>query len=486
MKSKMYRIIIIILYIIPLIGIWQFDYLPMQDYPRHLAGIKVLKDYNNNSFLQENFSIDFFKGFSPIPNIIFELFATKLCFFCDIITTGKFFLSTYIILFILSLYLLSKELKMDYTDVLLMALPVVYSTYLYMGFLNFIFSMPLFLTAIWAYLCGKRKERYLIILGVFSTLLYIAHFFVFASFLVFLFIDLVMSARNISKRFILLTATSVLIPILFSINFLSSSAGVGHHYAEWGEWIRYKITMLAFPFLYFSSGVALFFFYIYALFLIFYGLSVYNKVFFTAAVSYLCLYLFLPFETMEGTLVDTRAIPLIMIMLPFSIRLNENRYKLGIFSLIVLLAIINMSVAWSSFSEFNEGMTNGLSCLKRVEDKSRLLQIGSLRSYPDNIYLAGKPYLHAWGYAFLDKDFITPDFSSKVHHVLRYKKEPYTPPGEWYLTEDKEAPLAEIRENYDYVAIFGKEQMVNSKIEHIGTRICEEGIVTLYRVNKND
>lgn len=487
LRVKAYQATIIILYILPLIPIWYFDYLPIQDYPRHLAGIKVLREYFNNSFLQEHFSVDFFRWFSPIPNVAFELFATKVCFFLDINITGKLFISIYVMLFVLSLYLLSRELKMNYADVLLMSLPLVYSTYLYIGFLNFIFGIPLFLTAIWCYLCAKRDERYFVLLVILSMILYLSHLFVFASFLLFLFIDLVLSDQRSGKRFIILTTASALIPLSFSVHFILSNTGHPAYYHPDG--IPYKIVMLISPFLYFSFGVGIviFFFYIYALLFIFYGSSVFNRVFLAASASFLFLYFILPFGTTEGTFVDIRAIAFSMVMLPLSVRLEESRYKWGVFILIVLLMLINTTVAWSSFSKFNREMSAGQSCLKKVEEKSRLLPVSAGEAYgPFGSYFFGELYAHLWGYAFLDKDFITPDFSSKVHHVLRYKKEPYTPPSEWYSMEDVRwsSQVVEVKRNYDYMAIFGRDSAIKNSISRIGTKVCEGGIITLYRVNQ--
>lgn len=417
----------------------------------------------------------------------FELFATKLCFFLDVNTTGKLFISIYIILFVLSLYLLSRELKMNYADVLLMSLPLVYSSYLYMGFLNFIFGIPLFLTAIWCYSCAKRDERYFVLLAIVSMFLYLSHLFVFASFLLFLLIDLVLSDQRSSKRFIILTITSVLIPLFFSVHFVLSNAGHPAYYHPDG--IPYKIVMLMSPFLYYSFGVGitLFLCYIYALLFIFYGSSVFNRVFLAAAASFLFLYIVLPFGTAEGTFVDMRAIAFCMVMLPLSVRLEENRYKWGVFVLIVLIVLINTTVAWSSFSKFNREMSAAQSCLKKVEEKSRLLPVAAGEAYgPFGRYFFGELHAHLWGYAFLDKDFMTPDFSSKVHHILRYKKETYTPPGNWYSLDGKawDSAHEEVRRQYDYIAIFGRDESIKDRIDRIGMNVCEGGIITLYRVNK--
>lgn len=478
----MYRIAIIILYILPLMPIWHFDYLPIQDYPRHLAGIKVLRGYEN-SFLQQNFSSGFFKGFSPIPNITFELFATRVCSSCDINTSGKLFISGYVILFILSLYLLSREMKTRYADTLLMALPLAYSTYLYMGFLNFIFSIPLFLTAIWCYSSAKRERRYFVLLGIVSATLYISHLFSFASLLVFFVIDLAISPIRQGKRFIFLTFASVSVPLFFSVNYLLLSAGGSSYYHP--DVISYKILMLASPFLFFPLGVgiAMFLCYIYALLFTFRGSPVINRVFLTAAISYLLLYFALPFGGIEGNFIDMRAIAFGMAVLPFSVNLEGNRYKRAVFAFITLLAIINTSATWFSFSRFNKDMSTALTCLRQVKDESRLLPVAFERQGPFGQYFLGKPYLFAWGYAFLEKDFMTPYFSSKVHHIVKYKTEQYIPPDGWYSKGTSPA-WEGLKKHYDYVAIFGRDASIMDKIGRIGTEMCGDGLVALYKVNK--
>ncbi|MEK7851303.1 MAG: hypothetical protein AAB275_05425, partial [Deltaproteobacteria bacterium] len=159
--------------------------------------------------------------------------------------------------------------------------------------------------------------------------------------------------------------------------------------------------------------------YVLALLSIFYGFKVINDVFLLAAVSYVLIYLALPFSGNEGTFVDVRALAFSMIMLPFSVKLESNRYKYAAFAFILLISFLNSSAAWSSFKKFNKEVSPGLECLKRVEDKSRLLYIVKGKDSPFGPYFLGEPYVHAWGYAFLDKDFMTPDFSSKVHHILK-------------------------------------------------------------------
>lgn len=486
-RLSIYRAVILTFYTLPLIPIWYFDYLPLQDLPRHLAGVKVLREFNSSSFLQGIFSVDFFKGFSPIPNISFELFATKLCFFCGVETAGKLFITIYVFLFVLSAYLLCRELKIDIDDALMVALPLVYSSYLYMGFLNFAFGIAVFLLAIWCYVSAKKENNYLFFLGIISIILYASHLFAFASFLFFVFVDLVSSYRTISKRFVMSTALSLSIPILFTINFILLTAGSSTVYSRgWAELIWDKVTMLMFPFLYFPAGFALFFCYIYVLFLILYSSTVTNKVFFAAAVSYLFLYFFLPFGSIEGSLVDVRAIAFGMAILPFSVRIDGNRYRQGIFAIICIFAIINTSVTWSSFSRFDREMREGLVCFEKVEEKSRVLPVGVLKSYPSEGYLIGKPYIHAWGYAFLEKDIMTSEFSALGHHILKYREKPYTPPAGWYSAEDNgtSSPWAKIKENYDYVAIFGRDQVLKERIGQMEEKICDNGVVTLYRANK--
>jgi len=482
-RVKIYRTSVIFLYLIPLMAIWFFEYLPFQDYPRHLAGIKVLRGYYNSDILMEHFSINFFKGISPIPNIAFELFAAKICYFCSINTAGKLFISCYVLLFIFSTYLLSRELNIEFADALLMILPLVYSTYFYMSFLNFIFSMPLYLISIWAYFCAKREERYLILLGIVLIPLYISHLFAFASFLLFLFLDLVLSFRRVSRRFILFIFFSISIPLIFSINYLLSGTGNAGYYHPDGIW--YKNIMFAFPFLYFSlnSGIIMFVSYVFALLSIFYGFKVINGVFVVAAASYLLIYLALPFSSIEGTFVDVRALAFSMLMLPFSVRLEGNRYKYAAFAVILLISFLNSSAAWSSFSKFNREVSPGLECLKRVEDRSKLLYIVKGKNSPSGQYFLGEPYAHAWGYAFLYKDFMTPDFSSKGHHVVKYRKEPYIPPDGWYSSPG-DGVESEIKRHYTYIAIVGIDESINNTMGHIGTKVCESGIISLYTLNK--
>lgn len=470
------NILLIILYGLPLFAIWSFDYLPMQDYPLHLATTKVIKHYD--SFAQGHFSVSFFKGLSPIPNVAFELFATNVCTFCGVDTAGRLFISSYVLLFVFSLYLLCREMKANYLDTLVMALPLVYSTYFYMGFLNFIFSIPMFLLSVWSYQCSKRNKGYLVFLGIGSNLLYLSHLFSFAFFLFFIFIDSIITIRRLSGRFVSMVAASISIPLLFFINFVLSTSGHSVHYLD----VLDKIKLLAFPFVSFSVslGFAMLFFYICALFFIFRGTLEINRSFLVMAVLYLAIYFFLPFGSIEGSYVDVRAFAFGMVMLLFSVRLDRNIYKNIAFTLIIIASLISTLLAWYSFSKFNKEISPAIPCLKQMEDGSRMLPVGGWRHGSFLMDSFVEPYAHSWGYAFLGKDFMTPYFPGTVHHILKYKVVPYTPYIPGLMNEKK---LGEVKRQFDYIAIFG-DNPVESGISRIGAKICEGSVMRLYKVNK--
>jgi hypothetical protein len=50
----------------PLIPVWYFDYLPLQDYPNHFARLSILSSYEHSDFYKNNFTLKPLEGTSPL------------------------------------------------------------------------------------------------------------------------------------------------------------------------------------------------------------------------------------------------------------------------------------------------------------------------------------------------------------------------------------------------------------------------------------
>src|SRR5512135_3540786 len=98
---------------LPLYFVWSSDFLPLTDFPNHIARIEILKTYHASAFYRKYFFVDYFNGYLPIPDIVFDLFAAKLLPFVNAEAAGRLFLSIYVLLSILSALLLAEETGAD-------------------------------------------------------------------------------------------------------------------------------------------------------------------------------------------------------------------------------------------------------------------------------------------------------------------------------------------------------------------------------------
>lgn len=191
MREKLALVIIILVGILPLFFIWTMDYLPFIDYPNHLARANIIKSYESSELYKKYFTVNFFSDSLPIPNIIFDLFVTKLLPFMNVDTAGKIFLSLYGLLSLSSILFLCREMEADGKMVLLGYLPIIYGLFFNMALLNFIFSIPLFIFALTVLLKFKKSDKisYLVIFVVLLMLVYLSHLFSFIilSFILILF-----------------------------------------------------------------------------------------------------------------------------------------------------------------------------------------------------------------------------------------------------------------------------------------------------------
>jgi hypothetical protein len=216
--------------------VWQFRFPSMQDYPQHLFISYLLSTFNDPSF-------DWKRHYIVTPKAQpYEAFyyTTKFfALFCDIETSGKLFISLYIILVAALVVKASRSLDTLQRPPwgLLLLFPFSFSQIYFLGFTNYLISIPLLFLAlfdldrfvscplsIWSVSRHLLYQLLLFVTHPFTALLYL----VFASVRIFFN----MSDRRIFKK--ALFAPTVL-GLLFLLWYGSSySPTVLSPTAEWG------------------------------------------------------------------------------------------------------------------------------------------------------------------------------------------------------------------------------------------------------------
>jgi hypothetical protein len=466
---------------LPLYSIWSSDFLPLTDFPNHIARINILKVYETSAFYRQYFFVDYFNGHLPIPDIIFDLFAVKLMPFLTVQSAGRLFLSLYVLLSIVSVLLLAAETGADREIALLGYLPVVYSLFFNMALLNFIFSIPLFILCLVAFLRYEKSggPLYLTLLVVLLAVLYISHLFSFFALTVTLMSHLALSRLRRRKVLLALAAFSVVTVFLY----LSGNVLAFRNYPSWAH---YKLHLLplyfvSYPvnYLDYRAGMLILVLYIAGLSWHAATSPLANRGFAVMGMFFFFLYLVLPFSGVSGTMIDARALPFaaLMLLVSFGPRVKAGRAAPVILFLIVLA--LKAYGSFSYYSEFPRNFSRISNCMDSVENGAVLLPVCSMDESNIN------PYTHAWAYEVLKKEVVTPYFFAGREQPLKYRRPLFAPSSLWgYDKKYDEPPLfwQKVRSTYDYVLVIGDNAKLKNAVAGIGRAVCDTGVASLYRV----
>ncbi len=481
MKSRIPIALILTAALLPVIYLWKAEYLPLIDYPNCLARVKIIKSIGTVPFYSGYFTTNFFSGPFPIPDIIFDLFATKLFFFLPGDTAGRIFLTLYVFLSIGSVLLLAKETEADEEVVLLAYLPVLYGLFFNMGLMNYMFSIPLvFLAMVSLIRFGKRGRLfYLAIFLCLCMLVYISHLFSF--FVLFLFVILYLPGSDIKMKRIIFSTAVVF--IFFALLYLDR-ADLSMRWHPIG--VRYKLLIMPLYFLSYPvnyldavSGTMVLVFYCAGVISLFVISRVERKRFLVAATVLFAFYLLLPFSGAGGSLVDVRVLPYAFLVLLVSFgKAGKGRRVVPVIFFCIAFAIKAYG-SFSYYSAFEKEFPVSLSCMEKVEKGSTVLPV--VANSDSNI----NPYGNSWGYLFVSKEIMVPYVFAGRHQPVKYSRELFAPSCLWgYKKEYKEPPgfWERLEKTYDYIIVYGDNKKLEGAVGNFSSEICRTDKVSLFRV----
>jgi hypothetical protein len=474
-------VVLVFVGVLPLYFIWSSDFLPLTDFPNHIARIKILGVYEASAFYRKYFFVDYFNGHLPIPDIVFDLFAVKLLPFMAVQSAGRLFLSLYVLLSVVSVLLLAEETGADREIALLGYLPVVYSLFFNMALLNFIFSIPLFIFSLVAFLRYEKSGRplHLALLVVLSVLLYISHLFSFFALAVTLISHVALSRLRRRKVLLALAALSAVTVLVY----LSGNVPAFRNYPSWTHYKLHLLPLyfLSYPVNYLDYRAGMLILALYVIGLLWHAATspLAHRGFALMGMFFFLAYLALPFSGLSGTMIDARALPFAVLMLLVSL---GRRVKAGRGVPVLLFVIVLAIKAYGSFSyysEFPHNFSRISSCMDRVEEGAVLLPVCSMDESNIN------PYTHVWAYEVLKKEIVTPYLFAGREQPLKYRRALFAPSSLWgYEKKYDEPPLfwREMRNTYDYVLVIGDNAKLKKAVGGIGREVCNSGVASLYRV----
>ena len=160
-----------------LVPLWAVRFLPFMDLPQHLAAISVLNGLGDE---ETGFAAYFFTDLGSTPYLAYYLATDLLAQFCSVETANRLFLSLYVVLLPLGARSFLRAFGRE-PLLALLAFPVTYGTFLFMGFINFVTALPFLLFGLGAVarFCRDGGRWPFVGMVVNSVLLFFSHTQVF-------------------------------------------------------------------------------------------------------------------------------------------------------------------------------------------------------------------------------------------------------------------------------------------------------------------
>lgn len=261
-RSQLFHLAVLWFTGLSLWPVWRFRFPSMQDYPQHLFISYLLSTFNNPSF---DWSNHYVVDLKADPYNLFYYITKFFHLFCDIQTSGKLFISVYIMLVALLALRASRLSNKDQTPPwgLLLLFPFSFSQIYFLGFTNYLISIPLLFLAlfdldsfvsrplsIWPTLRQFLYQLLLFITHPFTVLLYLG--FAFAGSFFYL---------SEERKFRKALFAPILLALLFLLWYgMSDNPGGPGLHSDWGlKWwpadIAFGFYMLMFTGMKWTNGV---------------------------------------------------------------------------------------------------------------------------------------------------------------------------------------------------------------------------------------
>ena len=167
------HVVFLALVAVHLVPLWAVEYLPFMDLPQHLSTIAALHHHGDPEL---GYAAFFELDLLSTPYLAYYLTTDVLAYAMPVETANRVFLSLYVLLLPLATWRFLAAAGRE-RALSLLAFPVVYGTFLFMGLVNFVAALPFFLFGFAALLrwLEQRRRRDYVWLVVHSVVLYLSH-----------------------------------------------------------------------------------------------------------------------------------------------------------------------------------------------------------------------------------------------------------------------------------------------------------------------
>lgn len=241
--------------VINVVPLWLVEYLPFMDLPQHLATIAVMHHYDDPAF---GFSAFFDLDLLSTPYLGYYLLVDLLAHLVPLETANRLVLSLCGALLPIAAWRYLAACGRE-PLLALLALPVFYNTFLFMGFLNFVMALPFMLFALGAllrYLASRRRIEF-VWLTIHALLIFFAHPQVYLLYLgsasLYLILSwpgfkrMLLAASHIGPSLVIFTLWVLRSRILGSAEVWSESRGGRNVSPAGGQWEPLGVSLRELP-----------------------------------------------------------------------------------------------------------------------------------------------------------------------------------------------------------------------------------------------
>jgi hypothetical protein len=248
--------LIVIIFIFSIIPIVWFKYLPLADYPNHLARLQIHKFLSSDPYLSKFFEF----SWAMIPNLGFDLLTLPFIYLVPVELAGKIAVIISVLIIYVGIILLDRQLNHHNWGLSLFAGIFFYGGALRFGFISYVIGVAFAIFAFWMWVRYREKADgiWILVFTIAAAVIFFAHLFAFGIYAVsvasyecsLLWVRLRREGRlRISLLKIPMSATAILIMPLMLLWFSPLSFSSGRSLWVWSSFAR-KLDGLAAPIFY--------------------------------------------------------------------------------------------------------------------------------------------------------------------------------------------------------------------------------------------
>jgi hypothetical protein len=490
-KSVIYFVLLYtFLFILAQLPIWLNQFLPLQDYPNHLARMHVILNYDSNPLLQEYYRINF----AILPNLAMDIIVPFLARIFGLEIAGKLMIVLNIFMLTSGSAFLSYVIfkRVNYWS--LVTFLAVYNQAFIISFINFLFGVGFALWGIGFWILMRQQNPWLrlILFNILTSALFICHLYglgiyglVVVSYEAYLFFK--------QKKYLEKTVPLHLLVIfgqfaIAAIFYLSSPTSGGESVQYLTpifvklKYVKMRMTDNYEPFL---DLVTIVFIAIIPIVGLFLRKLRFSPLMILPLSTVTLAYLFIPAKAVTSSHADWR------ILVPlFFLFLSSIEFKTrGLFRTVILTSLIALfacriyviNAEWSAVqSEYREI----LAAIAQVKEGSRLFSARGFVNYYQTI-----PFIHAPTYAVIKKSAFVPSFFAfATQQPVEFNPEFLALAEETMATGYEQGEGVKwnmVIDNYDYVLLSNEELIQNKPVSNL-ERVYKSEHTALYKVKASE